>query len=167
MQAKLPSKEEIDNINKAFSDLNHYQVLKLKPLATEDEVREAFHREAIQFHPDQFSHEQDPELRESLKKAYMRIVDAYRILSHEDKRKNYDFELQGGQTTDDPNAKTSFKPSAPSAGDKFFRLAEKAFANGDMNSAKMNIQIAIGSDAENLHYQHLKAKIDAASPKKK
>jgi DnaJ-class molecular chaperone len=135
-------------------EINFYQVLNLKPFASQNDVHSAFHQEAVQYHPDQFSH--DPELKDLALHIYERIVDAYRTLSHEEKRKDYDFRLQGGESNPDPNTKTapSTKPKTP--GSKFSDLAKRAFSAGDFNAAKMNIQIALTQDPDNLHYQHLK-----------
>lgn len=167
MPAKLASKNELAQILSGLAGLNYYKILKLPPTSSETDIREAFHREAVQFHPDQFYSEADAESKELAKQIYTLIVEAYRVLSHEEKRKDYDFKMHGGKSNDDPNATTAIKTGVSSTAEKFFRLAQQAIAGRDLNSAKMNIQIAMNADPDNLHYKHLLAQIENEIKNKK
>ena len=59
------------------------------------------------------------------------------------------------------------KSSTTTAGLKFFKLAQAAFQSKDLNSAKMNIQIALNTDAKNPEYLDLLSRIDAEIAKRK
>lgn len=174
---QILSKIELETTVKLMRSLNFYQILKVSPIAGEEEIREAFHREALAFHPDRYSDLGDPELIELVKKAYAKVVDAYRTLSSREKRLEYDQSLNpkadplDEESTVDENAITSVKKrptwASGGPGDKFFKMAEKAHHSGDHKSALVNIKIAMGSDPNNSQYKSLKLRIEAALQKAK
>jgi len=176
-QPPMLSKIELETISRLMRSLNYYQILKISPVATEDEIREAFHREAVSFHPDQYASQQDAVIQALAKDAYQKVVEAYRTLSTREKRMEYDASLnptginEDEESTVDENAITSVKKrpnwvnSGP--GEKFYKLAEQAFQSGDARSALVNIGIAIGSDPNNVSYKNFKSKIESALAAKK
>lgn len=165
-------KIELQTIAGLIDSLSFYQILKVSSLASEAEIREAFHREALEFHPDQYFSEEDPELQELSKKIYARVVEAYQTLSNREKRLQYDRKIRGSTAKEneveddiDEDAITSVrrKPSwaTQAPGEKFFQLAQQAFNTRDYRSAHMNIQIALGTDSSNPRYQMLKERIES------
>jgi len=64
---------------------DYYSILELEPCATQDEVRSAFRRLALVFHPDQ---SKDPEATPKMQL----LNEAYEVLSDQDKRERYDQE---------------------------------------------------------------------------
>ena len=80
MQVKPLSKAELEARLKDMMEHNFYEILKLIPLASQDEVHQAFHKEAVLYHPDLFS--QESELKEISLHIYETLVDAYRTLSY-------------------------------------------------------------------------------------
>lgn len=167
-------KVQLKTVYEVMRTLNYYQILKVGELASDDEIQDAFHREALAFHPDQFFSENDPELQELAKKVYGKVVEAYNVLSTRTKRIAYDNKLKGIDRIEedddmDEDAITSVKRKPDWAtsgpGEKFFKLAEKAFAAGDVRSAQMNVQIALGAEPSNPKYMKLKERIAALSSK--
>lgn len=163
------NKIEIQTIFKVIQTLNYYQILKVGQLASETEIQEAFHKEAFCFHPDQYSTEQDQELLDMVKSIYSKVVEAYQVLGDRQKRIAYDNKLKGidrieENEEEDENAITAIRRrpewATKSPGDKFFKLAEKAFQSGDYRTAKMNIQIAIGTEPTNTKFMKLKERVD-------
>lgn len=182
------SKVELQAIAQLLNEVDHYQILKIPRHASEDEIRTAFHREALLLHPDQYQHLKDKEILDLSKKIYSRVIESYRVLSSTERRKDYDRKLKGGLNTkeasvpqaadqgltpfdQDENETTSIrrieKTATTSAGAKFYKLAQAAFQTKDLNSAKMNIQIALNTDAKNPEYLDLAHRIDADIARKK
>ena len=176
VKTKLLTKLELETIVKLMQTLNYYQVLKVSPVASEDEIREAFHREALSFHPDQYFSLGDQALLDLAKLAYAKVTEAYRTLSAREKRMSYDLSLNPSEenldeeSTIDENAITSVKKkpawASSSPGEKFFKMADQAYKSGDTKGALVNIQIALSSDPNNSGYKILKSRIEADLKKK-
>ena len=72
-------KEEAKSESKA--DLNDpYEILGLKPGASHEEIRAAYHRAAQAYHPDKVSH-LGPEFQELAGKKFIKIQQAYETLT--------------------------------------------------------------------------------------
>ena len=67
-----------------MSVIDYYQILGLDRTASDDEIKKAFKRIALECHPDH--HPEDPDLEERFK----RVTEAYSILGDADKRHAYD-----------------------------------------------------------------------------
>lgn len=65
----------------------YYDVLQLRKDATNDEVKKSFRTLALKYHPDK---NKDPASNE----LFLRIIEAYEILSDETSRKKYDSTFQ-------------------------------------------------------------------------
>eukprot|EP00163_Fabomonas_tropica_P019377 TRINITY_DN339_c0_g2_i1.p1 TRINITY_DN339_c0_g2~~TRINITY_DN339_c0_g2_i1.p1 ORF type:complete len:419 (-),score=87.07 TRINITY_DN339_c0_g2_i1:309-1565(-) len=76
--------------------LNYYDILGVKPDASDTEVRSAFRRLALQYHPDKIK---DPFQRKLANKTFQSLSTAYRILSDPEQRRRYD-QNQSGQFGD-------------------------------------------------------------------
>ena len=63
---------------------NHYKVLEVTNTASEAEIRRSFRNLALKYHPDRNKNSEES------KQKFMRIVEAYEVLSDEQSRKNYD-----------------------------------------------------------------------------
>ena len=62
-----------------------YKIMGVKKDATEPEIKKAFKKLAIKYHPDK--NQDDPE---TAKEKFQKIANAYEILSDADKRRIYD-----------------------------------------------------------------------------
>mmetsp|Transcript_57556 Transcript_57556/g.106334 ORF Transcript_57556/g.106334 Transcript_57556/m.106334 type:complete len:357 (+) Transcript_57556:90-1160(+) len=67
-----------------------YEVLGLKKGASEDEIKKAYRKEAMRWHPDR----NPPEKRAEAQKRFSEAANAYEVLSDPEKKRNYD--LGGG-----------------------------------------------------------------------
>jgi DnaJ-class molecular chaperone len=177
------SKLELETLAGVIDELDLYRVLKVAPHASNQEIKMAFHQQALSFHPDQYQKLKDPHVFELSKKIYSRIAEAYRTLSNKEKRTAYDVSLQKRSqpqkgikapspsvSEKDENEITAVrvkeKTAVSSAGLRFFKLAQAAFQARDLNSAKMNIQIALNTDAHSPEFLDLAHRIQVEAEKK-
>jgi DnaJ-class molecular chaperone len=77
LSARLYSKQ------KTKSSKNYYDILKLTPYATQNEVKSAYYKLTLQYHPDKNE-------SEYAKQKFQDISEAYEVLSNHELRKNYD-----------------------------------------------------------------------------
>ncbi len=77
--------------------VNYYQILKVSPQASLDEIRKAFRREAKQCHPDLY-HNASPEEKQKLQKQFVVLTQAYEHLSDPDRRRAYDRQFDRHRT---------------------------------------------------------------------
>ena len=71
--------------------MNYYEILGLDKNATQDDIKKAYRKLAIKYHPDK--NLDNPEAEENFKI----INEAYSILSDDSKRRIYDLELDPNQ----------------------------------------------------------------------
>jgi len=74
---------------------NYYDILGVKKDATEQEIRKAYKKLAIKWHPDK-----NPDNREQAQKKFQEIAEAYAVLSDPKKRQEYDYGGQGFDFSD-------------------------------------------------------------------
>ncbi|MDX1905673.1 MAG: J domain-containing protein [Bacteroidia bacterium] len=87
---------------------DHYNTLGLTPAATQQEIKQAFRRLAVRYHPDS---NPDPQAH----RIFLEINEAYQVLSDPDQRKIYDLSLLmvSYRTTPDPAWEPPATPPRP------------------------------------------------------
>ena len=70
---------------------NYYETLGVAETASQDEIKKAFHKLAVQYHPDK-----NPDNKEAEEK-FKKINEAYQTLSDTDKRQEYELKRQYGE----------------------------------------------------------------------
>jgi curved DNA-binding protein CbpA len=76
---------------------NHYDVLQVDNSASMSEIKKAYRKLAVQWHPDKHSNSED---KEQATKVFQAIGRAYEVLSDEGKRKTFDDDLYFGNIGD-------------------------------------------------------------------
>eukprot|EP01046_Picozoa_sp_COSAG06_P016164 COSAG06_NODE_1061_length_10874_cov_7.752390_10_plen_1037_part_00 len=84
---------------KALSMLTHYEVLNVPSDATASEIKKAFRRESITWHPDKHAGDPDAQARATLK--FKQLNEANQHLSDQGKRFAYDRKLRYGMGSDE------------------------------------------------------------------
>jgi curved DNA-binding protein CbpA len=64
--------------------MDHYKVLKVSNTASLADIRKSFRYLALKYHPDKNKNSEES------KQKFMQIVEAYKVLSDKQERKNYD-----------------------------------------------------------------------------
>jgi hypothetical protein len=80
---------------------NYYEILGVSPDASQAEIKKSFRNLALQHHPDKNKNSEES------KQKFMKIIEAYEVLSDEQARKNYD-----SNTIQKRGARTRWTPSA-------------------------------------------------------
>lgn len=68
---------------------NYYEILGVTKSASDDEIKNAFRKLSLKYHPDRQNGKSDSEKKDAEEK-FKEIAEAYSILSDKDKRKQYD-----------------------------------------------------------------------------
>lgn len=112
---------------------NYYEILRVPPDASQAEIKKSFRNLALQHHPDKNKNSEES------KQKFMKIIEAYEVLSDEQARKNYDnntLQKRGTRTKWTPSAdigtvysyeelKRRYRPSS-SVGGGMWDISEKA-----------------------------------------
>jgi curved DNA-binding protein CbpA len=80
---------------------NYYEILGVSPNASQAEINKTFRKLALQHHPDKNKNSEES------KQKFMKIIEAYEVLSDEQARKNYD-----NNTLQKRGSRTRWTPSA-------------------------------------------------------
>lgn len=91
---------------------DYYAVLELRPTATNDDIKKAWHEQMQVWHPDRFTH--SPALHRKAEARTQLINQAYQTLSDSSARARYDATLHTSSTPTTP-ATTTTPPTRPSA----------------------------------------------------
>jgi DnaJ-class molecular chaperone len=69
---------------------DHYKTLGLNRSATKEEIKSAFRKSALEFHPDRHA-QSSAAIRDSAAEKFKKVCEAYKILIDERRRYDYDF----------------------------------------------------------------------------
>jgi tetratricopeptide (TPR) repeat protein len=86
----LAPPEKIEELSAGLGSLNLYQMLRLEPGANLDAVKESYLTLAKEFHPDRYFDDRYDPYRGKITSIFMRINEAYNVLSDAGKRAEYD-----------------------------------------------------------------------------
>jgi tetratricopeptide (TPR) repeat protein len=103
-EASAARRREIQDALRDLLHRSHFEVLGVPRGASDLEIREAYFRLVKQFHPD---HQTDPalaDLKKELEALFIRIGEAYEVLSHPRRRAHYEAELAGPLPAQSPEA---------------------------------------------------------------
>eukprot|EP00808_Paulinella_micropora_P016176 g6516.t1 len=74
--------------------VSFYSLLELEHDASAKDIKKAYRKKALEFHPDKFM---DAAEKEEVQVIFVSIVDAYEVLSDPDRRRDYDLKLARGE----------------------------------------------------------------------
>lgn len=144
-----------------IEEANYYEILGVLEIADGGAIKNAFHEFALAFHPDAHP-EADDEVQGLLRAIFQRGVEAYRALSNDQLRAEYDMALARGQLRLSeqslPAAPDGVKSLTDLCQTKSARLAasraDRLINEGKLAEAKTELQMAIHHEgAENLELQ--------------
>lgn len=87
--------ELVNKLKRRAAQVNYYKVLNVSRSASEREIKRAYHKLAVQYHPDKYT-PKDEHDAEAADKKFKEIARAYEVLSDEELRRKYDLgEVRG------------------------------------------------------------------------
>jgi curved DNA-binding protein CbpA len=155
-----------------LEQLDYYELLRVQPEASADDIRRAFHVFAMRYHPDRFAGAPDEKV-ERAAQIYRRGAEAYRVLTNPQQRKRYDQLVAAGQLRYvDPTAseERALKRAAEGVleaktvrGRPFVQKGLDAEKRGDLQQAKLNYGMALQHEQDNpvlkQRYEEIAAKL--------
>jgi curved DNA-binding protein CbpA len=157
-------------VTRTLDDFDYYALLGVRPEASADAIRAAFHRFAAKYHPDH--HIGAPEARvQKAARVYRRGAEAYRVLMNPKKRSEYDAQRELGGLRYAPGSRSAegARAGEPSGGDdagsltpeslRYLKEAEKAAAEGNLAMARFHLSLAERKGAKHPRVDALRAEI--------
>jgi len=157
--AQAPSGPALDKdaIHKAYiasKSQNFYEVLGVDTESSSAQIESAYQKHARQYHPDQQFREGMAQLKDELGELFSRVTEAYKILSDDSRRWEYDLSLATA-TTDSPKARTT-RAMDPAKAREAFAKGIDSFKSRDFESATVHFKEAARLDATKaLYMSHL------------
>jgi curved DNA-binding protein CbpA len=137
---------------------NYYEILRLKPGATDKDIKAAFHQFALRFHPDQHV-DLGGEVTEAAAELFKRGVEAYNILIKRELRARYDAGLKKGRLRMNADEKPSVPPppqmrtlemiAKTPAGKKLAAKADRLLTIGKLEDARVQLTSAYQQEPTN------------------
>lgn len=142
----------------SLQDASYYTVLRIPQDANMALVKESFHAIALRCHPDRFVGEPD-EVREAAGEVFKRAVEAYRVLSRDDLRAQYDGLLARGTVrfvdgaaptpAPEPIIRTLEDIAETPKAKAFARRADLLLSVGKLDEARVALAGAVQEDPDN------------------
>lgn len=158
-------------VDRAYQNLDavdYYRVLGVSSAASSEQIRGAYYKLATYLHPDIHGLEVDPAFHRKLTAVFSRVVEAYKVLSDESRRSNYDtalaagnMRLRGGRTTAPPMRREDALKNPKAK--RFYELSQRALRDSDLRSARTNLKLALSMEPDSELLQSALAELDRLS----
>lgn len=143
--------------------MSYYEILRVAPDASPQEIQQAFHDLSLRCHPDRFV-EDGPEVAAAAARVFKRAVEAYNVLRRPQLRQRYDAQIgagQGAATFDEHAApqkktfeqRTLFMIARDARAKKFAAKADAFLAMGKLEEARIQLISAVQNDPGNDELQ--------------
>jgi DnaJ-class molecular chaperone len=154
-------------VDRAFENLeqvDYYQVLGVSSAVSAEQIRQAYYRLAAYLHPDVHGLEIEPVYHSKLTAVFSRVVEAYKVLSDESRRRSYDGLLARGDMrmrsgTKPPPMRPADQLTNPKA-KRFYELSQRALGDSDVKSARTNLKLALSMEPDSKLLQEALAKLE-------
>jgi len=156
-QEMVRRRQYVRNIWERMTNQNNYEILGVNPDVKASQIKSVYFDLAKQFHPDRRP-ENDPEdVKNRLDQIFVKIRDAYQLLSDQEKRKVYDQKIADSKM-DLETQKTRSKAQLQ------YRIGLKAFQSRKYRIAMEYVRSAIELDPYEPDYYFKMAELCARNP---
>ena len=123
--------------------LTLYDVLGVGPDADDQQIRSAFRKLTLKYHPDQFP----PDRRERAERQFQDITEAFNVLSRPESRQKYDRELA-------TSGSTGRVTDPKEIGNRLAAKGAQDYKAGHLREALENLELAVHHDDTNSRAQY-------------
>jgi curved DNA-binding protein CbpA len=162
------SHEHMENLLHSFEIAGLYEILAVPTDASEDQIKDAYHRLAKQYHPDRYqSKEHGAGLRKTAEELFTYITGAYATLGDPASRATYD-EIRNIK---DSRVRATLEARAAGEADKekmaeaLFSMGRNAFQNGDYAKAVEHLKECVWLRPDVAKYHHFLGSAQAEIPR--
>eukprot|EP00411_Alexandrium_monilatum_P069437 CAMPEP_0175591096 /NCGR_PEP_ID=MMETSP0096-20121207/52685_1 /TAXON_ID=311494 /ORGANISM="Alexandrium monilatum, Strain CCMP3105" /LENGTH=339 /DNA_ID=CAMNT_0016895207 /DNA_START=60 /DNA_END=1075 /DNA_ORIENTATION=+ len=131
---------EAPKAHKYDKGINYYKVLGVDEYATNEEVKKAYRKLSLTYHPDKTAGKTQEEKDESAQ-IFMEIKNAYKTLSDEPTRRQYDFDRERDYVSHEAHGKKPHEKVSFDAVQALMKLAEKAKENKKLPSEIVKVPV--------------------------
>ncbi len=155
----------VDKAHAALDDTDYYAILGVGRDANIEQLKTSYYKLASQLHPDLHGDWMTAEQRHKLTAVYSRVVEAYKVLAHGERRAQYNNDMAEGRVRLDADAAAHQKIRRPEdevpdgAARKFFKLGCDALHATNGSAAVMNLRMALSMAPGN---EVIKTELDKA-----
>lgn len=159
-------KIEINSVSRLIDELDYFQILKITPNCSAEELKSAYFKESREYHPDKY-YTESPDIVKKVTTIFKRITEAYKILSDPDTRAIYTKSISGADRSKNLRYIHGVQGGLPKEdegqtpmGRKYFQMGKVAFNNMDYKGAKINFQLAFKMEPNNQTFKDYLAKVE-------
>lgn len=82
-------KNKLQRLRKIASRKDYYKILEIPKTASKEEIKKAYRKQALKFHPDR-AKSNDEKVKKQNESKFRDVSEAYEVLSDENKKQRYD-----------------------------------------------------------------------------
>mmetsp|Transcript_27616 Transcript_27616/g.91728 ORF Transcript_27616/g.91728 Transcript_27616/m.91728 type:complete len:1393 (+) Transcript_27616:100-4278(+) len=133
---------ETQKAHKYDKGINYYKVLGIDEYGTNEEVKKAYRKLSLTYHPDKTTGKTQEE-KDEMAEIFMEVKNAYKTLSDEPTRRQYDFERDRDAVSADTHGKKVQEKVSFNAREAMKKILEKAKENQKAPSEVVRIPVQI------------------------
>lgn len=120
--------------------VNYYKTLGVDEYATNDEIKKAYRKLSLNYHPDKQTGKTQEEMDEAAA-IFMEIKNAYKLLSDDPTRRQYDFDRDRDVVSAQSHGKKPQEKNGFDAGEALQRMLQKAAENKKLPSEIITVPV--------------------------
>lgn len=145
---------EIAARHQAMDEQSYYQLFGVPEDAYAEQIRTVYDAFSLRYHPDRYMHLKQRPDYVKLQDLYKRIGEAYRVLTHPDKRAHYNKLLAKGELRYNEATRKTGPQSIEDLSEnprvkRFLKLAQISLADGNPRAALQNLKFALSMESDN------------------
>ncbi len=149
--------EQIEELLRRYEVADHYEILSISPDSSEEQIKDAYHDLAREYHPDRFqSQEYSPEFRIHVEKLFTYITGAYTILSSPASRASYDEKRlkDRSQVEAAREARSGVARETEKMAETLYRSGRNLISKGEFEQAVTLLKECVWTRPDVARYRH-------------